>query len=300
MKMLSPLVLAALAASLLTHSVRADEPGDRAEAEKALVKNAEAFIDAFHKGDATALAAFWVADGDYTVQTGRQHKGREAIEKAFAALFEDHKGLKVQVESESLRFVTADVAIEDGVTSVVPADGSVPTRTRFTNVHVKKGGQWLLSSVRDSPYSPSTNAEHLRGLGAALGEWASTSDNGETEHLSLSWADNQNFILGSFATRVKGVTVRSATHWIGWDPLGKRVRSWAFDADGGFGDGAWTRSSDRWTVKMTSVLPDGKKASATIQFAAIDGDTLSLSIRDRMVDGAAIPDTKEIRLKRVK
>jgi uncharacterized protein (TIGR02246 family) len=227
MKRFGSILLALAAVTLTTRPIRADDAGDK----EAIARNGEAFIAAVHKGDGAALAAFWVPDGDYTTQTGRHLKGRAAIEQALTAMFAEHKGLKIQVESETLRFVTPDVAIEDGVATVVPADGSLPTDSRFTNVHIKKDGQWLLSSARDSADAPPTNFEHLRGLAWAMGEWAAEDAQGATEHLTLSWAGNHNFILGSFASKVKGATVGSATHWIGWDPAGKRVRSWVFEGD---------------------------------------------------------------------
>src|SRR6202022_1659083 len=116
--------------------------------EATLLKNAEAFVEAFHKGDAKALAAFWTAEGDYTDQRGRQFKGREAIEKTFRELFAENKGLKLRINIDSLRFPTADVAIEDGTTEVSPANGAPPSRARYSIVHVKKDGQWLIESVR--------------------------------------------------------------------------------------------------------------------------------------------------------
>src|SRR5262245_51667216 len=85
------------------------DPKDKAD----LAKKAEAFVEAFHKGDAKALAAFWAPDGDYTDQSGKQLKGREVIEKAFKGFFAENKGLKLRIDSDSLRFVTADVAIEE-------------------------------------------------------------------------------------------------------------------------------------------------------------------------------------------
>ena len=69
------------------------------------------------------------ADGDYIDDTGRVFKGREAIEKSFAEMFTSNKGVKLRIEVESLRFPTADTAIEDGTTAVIPPDGSAPTRT---------------------------------------------------------------------------------------------------------------------------------------------------------------------------
>jgi uncharacterized protein (TIGR02246 family) len=299
-RLLSLLALLALAVGLTAWPGLGQEPKGKAGEVAAIHKQAEAFVKAFHKADAKALAAFWTADGDYTDQTGRHLKGREAIEKAFRELFSEHKDLKVRITGLSLRFVSPDVAIEDGTSEVFSADGAPPSRTRYTNVHVKKDGQWLLSSVRDAPYAPPSNYEHLRGLEWAIGEWAAENDRGEAERLSLSWTDNQNFILGTFTASVRGVSVGRATHWVGWDPQAKRVRSWIFDATGGFGEGAWTRDGNRWIIKTKSVLQDGKNATGTFVLGRVGAQTLSLQHKDRTVDGKAVPDTKEFKLKRVK
>jgi len=266
----------------------------------ALAKNAEAFIEAFQKGDARALAAFWTPDGDYTDQTGKHLKGREAIEKAFKGLFDEHKDLKLQIDSQSLRFVTPDVAIEDGTTAVIPPDGGAPSRARYSIVHVKKDGQWLLSSVRDAPFVPPGNYEHLRVLEWAIGDWASEGDKGAGERLSVAWDDNQNFLHATFATTIKNDSVGTAHQWIGWDPNSKKVRSWIFDATGGFGEGSWSRDGKKWIIKTTSVLQDGKKATATHIITPMDVDTLTLQSKDRSVNGEKLPNTKEFKLKRIK
>jgi uncharacterized protein (TIGR02246 family) len=295
----SGLALAGLVIGLAGWPTAAEEPKDKAKEEAALVKSAEAFIEAFAKSDARALAGFWTPDGDYTDLTGRNLKGREAIEKAFQEFFAQNKGAKLRIDSHSLRFVTPEVALEDGVTEVISPDGLPPTRARYTIVHVKKDGQWLLSSVRDAPYTPPSNYEHLRPLAWAVGSWAGEGSRGDAEHLTFSWADHQNFLIASFNASVKGVTVGSATHWIAWDPTAKRIRSWVFDASGGFGEGAWTRDGDKWTIKMTSVQQDGKKAAQTVVLGRVDANTLTLQAKDRSVDGKPVPDTPEFKLKRV-
>lgn len=292
------LLLAATAGVIAGPGVGQQSKGDATDKE-AIAQNAEAFIEAFHKGDAKALAGFWTPEGDYTDQTGRHLKGREAIEKAFRSFFAENKGLMIRIESHSLRFVTAEVAIEDGTSSVAHSEGSPPSRVRYTSVHIKKDGKWLLSSVRDAPYVPPSNHEHLRGLEWAIGEWSAENDKGEAEHLTLSWTENQNFIVGTFAAAAKGISVGQATHWIGWDPQAKHIRSWIFDASGGFGEGAWTKDRDKWIVKTKSVHQDGKNAAATFHIERIDAETLSLQATERTVDGKAVPDTKEFKLKRV-
>src|SRR5712692_6376810 len=108
----------------------ADDPKDKASEEAALLKNAEAFVEAFHKGDAKAVAAFWTKDGDYTDQTGHTFKGRDAIEKGFTEFFAENKGLKLRIDITGVKFVTPEVAIEDGLTSVIPSDGGPPSRAR--------------------------------------------------------------------------------------------------------------------------------------------------------------------------
>lgn len=272
------------------------DPKDKA----ALHKNGEAFIEAFHKGDAKALADFWIADGDYADQTGRHLKGREAIQKAFEALFSEHKGLKLRIDSLKLRFVTPDVAIEDGTTEILSPDGGPPTRARYTNVHVKDEGRWLLSSVRESPLAPPGNSEHLRGLEWLIGEWTNEGQAAEVAQFSIAWADNQSFLVSSFTSISKSIPIGGDTQWIGWDPLAKRVRSWIFDTDGGFGEGSWTKDGNKWIIETKGVLPDGRKVVATNIVTRIDADTVSWQSRNRAVEGTAEPDSKAIKLKRVR
>ena len=273
---------------------------DAAKDEAAILENAKAFVEAFHKGDAKAVAAFWTTDGDYTDQAGHLLKGQEAIEKAFAELFAANKGLKIRVDVTGLRFVTPEVALEDGTTSVISPDGAPPTRARYSNVHVKKDGKWLLSSVRDAPFVAASNYEHLRGLEWAVGSWATEADKTEVERVTFAWSENQNFLISNFATTFKDISIASATQWIGWDPAAKNIRSWIFDSDGSFGEGALSKDGKKWLIKTKSLLPDGKKASETYILNPVDGDTITLQATERMVDGNALPDTKEFKLKRVK
>lgn len=276
-----------------------DSKSNPKEAE-AIAKRAEAFVAAFDKGDAKAVAAFWAPDGDYTDQKGKKLVGREAIEKAFEGLFSEVKGLRVGIQSLALRFVTPDVAVEDGVTEVYPPGGQPPSRARYTIVHVKKDGQWLLSSVRDAIFTPSSNYEHLRGLEGAIGDWAGDSESGEVERLYLTWAENQNFITGSFQTTLNQFSLGNLKVWIGWDPIAKNVRSWSFDAAGGFGEGTWTQEGKKWTIKSAMTLPDAKKVTGTLVVTLVDPDTITLQRTGLSVDGKPVPDTKEVKLKRIK
>jgi hypothetical protein len=84
------LALAAVALGPTAWTGRGELPREYAEGGAAIEKNAGAFVGAFAKGDAAALAALWAADGDYTDPAGQHLKGRAAIEKAFKELFAEH------------------------------------------------------------------------------------------------------------------------------------------------------------------------------------------------------------------
>ena len=124
-------------------------------------------MEAFGKGDAAALVALWTEDADVTGATGVHLKGRAAIEKALKGIFAENKGSQLRIESESLRFLTPDVAIEDGTSYSIPPNGAPPSRVRYTIVHVKKDGKWYLNSMRNcalrSTQQPRTSARSGMG-----------------------------------------------------------------------------------------------------------------------------------------
>jgi len=244
--LLVPLALAAIPA------VRPASAAEQNAEEATLQKNAEAFVDAFHKGEAKTLAALWTADGDYTDQRGHRIKGREAIEKLFSELFSENKGLTLRINIESVRFPLSNVAIEDGTTEVKPEHGP-PSRARYTIMHVRKNGHWQIESVRDAIYIPPTNYEHLRGLEWAIGDWVAESPTGEGAHLSFSWAPHQNFLINKFTQTFGDFALGEGTQWIGWDPIAKTIRAWTFETSGGFAEATWSKDGDKWITKVTSV-----------------------------------------------
>ena len=298
-RLLCVMALSAVAIELPAGPAWAQDTKDNPEA-AAIGKSAAAFVEAFHNADAKSLAAHWTMDGDFTDQTGRNVKGHAAIEKSFTELFTHQKGLKLRINSLSLRFVSPEIAIEDGTTEVFSPDGAPPSRARFTIVHAKKDGQWRLCSVREAALPTPSNYQHLRGLDGIIGTWGAETPRGEVERISLAWSDNQNFIVASLKTTVKNVTLGSAKLTIGWDPMAKQIRSWMFDASGGFGEGIWAKDGGKWLIKTSAVLQDGKKATATYVFRPVDANSIAWQVTERSIDGNSLPDTKEITMKRLK
>jgi uncharacterized protein (TIGR02246 family) len=298
-KLLCFLPAVALAVLIVSAAWTADTKSNPTE-EKALQDRARALVAAFNKGDAQAVAAFWTPDGDYMDEDGRQYQGRKAIEESFAKLFAEAKGAELRTHRRSFRLVKPDLAIADGLMEVVPPDGGPPTVARYTAVHVKQDGQWFLESVREAVATPPAHAEHLEGLAWLIGDWAEESDKGEAARASFSWAENDNFIVSTFATTVKDVPVTGGTQWIGWDAAAKHIRSWSFDSRGGISEGDWSKDGNKFLSKTTATLPDGKKASATIVVTLVDGDHFTWQSTKRSLNGDAQPDTGLVKMKRVK
>ena len=93
-----------------------------------------------------------------------------------------------------------------------------------------------------------------------IGDWVDESPEALVM-TSYRWTDNQCYILSEFKVQIGGRPMMTGSQRIGWDPLAKKIRSWVFDSEGGFGEGIWTREGNRWIVKRTGVTRDGKIAS---------------------------------------
>ncbi len=283
---------------------RADEPKARADEQPTgKGRRAQEFIAAFNKGDARAVAAFWTEDATYTDLDGRQHKGRATIEKLYARVFAENKGATLKIHPSSVKVLTPDVGIEEGVTEVTPAGGGPGSAAAFTAVFVKQGGEWLIQNLTESVPQPPSNAKHFEGIDWLLGSWTTEADKGTGEAMTASyaWAENRNFIVSHFATTLKGVPVTGGTQWIGWDAVDKQIRSWTFYSGGGFGDAVWKKDGDnRWAVEVTGRTADGKRVSATNVITKVDNDRATWQMTKLTVNGEQADDPRPMKMQRVK
>jgi uncharacterized protein (TIGR02246 family) len=281
-------------------TVQAAEPNTKDKETLGKGKRAQQFIAAFEKGDAKAVAGFWTENGDYVDETGREFKGRPAIQKMYEKFFAGKKPMKLNIIVTSARMVGTDVALEDGVTEVTPAEGGLPSAARFSAVLVKRYGEWYFESVRDSVPHPPSNAEHFDDLEWLLGEWTGEAEKGESSKASYAWAENRNFIVSTFATTLDGVPVVGGTQWIAWDAVDKQIRSYSFYSGGGVGEAVWTKKGNTWAVKVTAKTSAGKKVTATNLLTKVDADHCTWQMTKLTVDGQSMPDPKPVKLKRVK
>ncbi|MGE3818824.1 MAG: SgcJ/EcaC family oxidoreductase [Isosphaeraceae bacterium] len=279
-----------IGASFGLHAQEAPKPGSASE-RRAIEEVVEAFTRAFNAGDARAAAATFTEDALVVDEDGGQIEGRDAIRERLAESFAENPGAKIEIQTESVRFLGPDTALERGGTTITTAEGVAPERSRFTAIHVKRDGRWLQSVVRDerdAREDEPTPHERLKELEWLTGEWVNESDDAVV-HTTCQWTDDGNFLVREFTMKTRGQPVLSGTQRIGWDPTRRQFKTWIFDSEGGFGEGYWTRDGDRWVIKAEGVRQDGQHASATAIITRLGKDRASWQSVDRTLGSVAIP-----------
>jgi len=276
--------------------VKAGPAADRAADEAAIRANIEQFVRAYNTGDAKLVASLFTPDAQIVDKDGDEAQGREAIAKTFADSFAAAPKKKLEVFVESIRFLGPDLALEVGTTKETYSPGEPPERDRYTVLHVKRDGKWQMALAREEEGPPPTSHERLQPLAWLVGEWV---DDGGSAVVASScrWSPDGNFLLQEFRLKVNGRDALDVTQRIGWDPLAKRVHSWVFDSEGGFGESDWTPEGSAWIIRATAVRPDGTTASATNLLVPTGADGYAWRSTDRIVAGERQPST-EVRVAR--
>ena len=287
-----------LAAVSITPAALAQETPDQAKDEAAIRKTGKAYIKAFNSADAAALAEYWSPEAVYMNRlTGEEVVGRSAIAEQFKGLFESAKGLKLDVQVDSIQFVSPNVAVENGVASFGTAKAA-PEQISYSAVYVRRDGKWLLDRVTDDPTpAPPEHYTQLQELEWMIGTWVDEDDNGRIE-TECKWASNNSFITRSFSVAIEGQIDMSGIQIIGWDAATEQIRSWVFDSDGGFSQRVWEKTGDRWSVRKTATLPSGALASSTTLLTPIDENNFTWQQVNRVVDGQLLPNLAEIVVRR--
>ena len=239
--------------------------------ERAIRAAAGEYVAAARRGDRETMRRMWALDGDYVDASGRVFKVQDLFGPPSDESRSDAEGAAPNLPTSSLRFITPDVAIEDGVVEIGTSSDGDALSGRFTTVWVKRNGRWLISSLRESVSSSSATNERLQPLSWLLGEWVGTAEDAVIL-LSSQWSGDGKYILRDFLIRRDGHEDISATQRIGWDASAGEIKSWTFDSLGGSGEGHWRRDGDRWIVNSQDVTADGKESKTVTTYApAADG-----------------------------
>lgn len=263
----------------------------------AIRSSSQAFVDAFNRGDAKGVAMLWTADGDYIDEAGRKFQGRAAIEKEYGDFFGEHRGVKIRIVIESLRLIGSDAAIEDGraILDTVPA--GVPGMAKYTAVHAKVDGQWLMATVRDSRIEGPTAYGNIADLEWLIGTWTAEEQGSKSESV-CRWIANKSFVERTYTTTQPDGTVASGVQIIGWNPERGHVQSWNFSSEGGHAVGVWTPRQRGWAAEVLGVTGDGTPTTAVNTLTRLDDNAYVWQSVQRTAGGRSLPDTDEVVLKR--
>jgi uncharacterized protein (TIGR02246 family) len=304
---------------IATGAAVADKKSANEAAEAAIRANVNAFASAYNAGDAKAIAHLFTADAQMLDEDENTTQGREAIERDFAAIFARSPQTRIEVDVASIRFIGSALAIETGSTKVASKPGAAPEVSRYTVVHTKsKNGNWLMAFARDTPIAgdasperttdsvdgatPAREArsfpqtgdaqpnsfERLKPLAWMIGDWI---DEGNESIVlsSCKWSPDKNFILQHIEVRRQGSDALDLSQRIGWDPLTRRIKSWVFDSDGGYGESYWTQKGNHWLLRATGVRRDGTTSSATNIMTPTGKDSYTWRSTDRVVGTEKLP-----------
>lgn len=267
----------------------ADRQADR-DAIRAMMKE---FVAAFQKGDAAAAATYMTAEAEIIPDDGETLKGRDAIQKAYAAHFAKTGRPKVTLEIESIRFTSRDTAIEDGEMTV-SHEGESPEKHRYHILYAREDGKWLLSVIKEWPPVESP----LNELDWLIGTWSAKRADAEVRN-NYEWFGNKSFIKVDITIREKDKSL-SAMQLIGIDPATGGIRTWTFEHDGGYGEGTCSRDGPRWVFENKATLADGSILEATNILVPVDRNTITWQPINLTIEGEQFGNLPPMKITRVK
>lgn len=260
------------------------------------------FAKSFDAAKADELAKMFSTDAEFVDEEGNIYQGTAEIQALFTAFFEKFPGAKLTSQVDSIRPIGKSMMIEEGTRTITTADAATSATQRYLMVLAKdnadpKSDSWKISMVREfAQDAPAPHLDYLMPLSLLEGEWIDENPSGATR-VSYQWNEEKTFLLGEYTVQINGQPAMKSSQRLGWDPVQQKIRSWTFDADGGFSEGYWTPTENGWIVKSTATLPSGEIGSATLTVTLLDDDRISVSSRDRVI-GNSVEEPFEIQIVR--
>ena len=188
--------------------------------------------------------------------------------------------------------------MEKGIAKVKLPSAEAATGARYTVVHARRDGKWVMVVGQDSPYVPGSNEDYLKDLEWLIGDWAVDAKD-QPLRIHFEWMAQRNFIKNTYTFTKDGQATLTGGQIIGWNPKLGRIVSWHFDAQGGFGDDVWIKDGSKWVIEATGVFRDGSESTAVNIVTPIDANSFTWQSIKRTLEGVSLPDTKPVKIVRV-
>ena len=272
-----------------------DADAKRSADRRAIDQLTKDMIDAFDHRDASAIAARWTDDGEFRHNADEPVCGRAEIQKGYEAFFKSLEGNpKLEIQSDSLRFPSADLAVKATTIRLKNDQGEVVAAARQDTVLVREGGQWKVALVQENDRDIGLDVG-LKDLEWLIGTWRAAA-NGREVTVFYAWEKNQAFIRGAFTVKEGATVVDTGTEIIGKDNAKGVIRSWVFQSDGSFGAGEWTHEGKTWRIAVDGVKADGNKLTGTVVYVRVDPDTFTWQAVNLDLDGDGVADTVPVKV----
>lgn len=251
------------------------------------------FTDDISQGKTDNIGTFWTEDAQViNPLTGQVINGRNDIAQYLQKKAQDLKGKEVQFHITRTDVKNPNLVTVQGVVDFYQDGKVVDQQAREVDL-VKDNGIWYLDFLREIhvDLAPTLSHDHLKELDWLLGNWKDK-DQDVTISYDGKWDRYKNFIIQRFDMSIYGLETLEGRQIITWDPIEKKIRSWIFDSDGGFGQGTWTKTDEGWSTKIDYTLATGETATSTNMYTKISPSSYTYSSIDRKVGDTKLPNVE--------
>lgn len=244
------------------------------EDRQAIEAAGKAYQAALEKGDAAAIAKLWMPDGDIVDGQGETITAKELVAQETAAAKTGRAMPKVKLSETAIRFLSTEVAIEDGTAEVTIPGVPGTVRGHFTAGWFRSADGWKLSFLRESKLAPAGGRARLSDLEPLVGTWKPVTAGDRAIRINARWNRDKTFLLRDMTIVADDKREVEVNQRIGIDPVSGGIHSWNFSSDGGHGEGIWTRDGDAWVAHTTAVAPDGTRTASFNVYSLEEGGRL--------------------------
>lgn len=260
----------------------------------------KSYEESLNSKDSQKVSEVFTRDSEFELpRTGKFIEGNKDIAEFLIQRMKESPNLKISFKDLKVELKDNNRAIATGTVQFENGGNNQEKIARKIEL-IKQDGKWLIDRTSEIAIAnPPDLYEHLKPLEWLIGNWRD--DSGEADiRFENNWDRTKNYIVQKFSSKIYENEEIEGLQIIGWDPEQKKIRSWIFDSDGGFGGGYWTKSGSDWQQEISYTLSDGRRASALNIFKPKDRDTYEYSSIHREVAGIALPDIEAVEITREK